>query len=120
MLISRGVPLLLAGDEVRRTQGGNNNAYCQDNETSWLDWSHLERHQEIFRFARDMIAFRDAHPVLSKEQFYTEAEIRWLNAAGGVPDWFAQVAEGLGIGSVLHTSCETTRAKLSTFVPASE
>ena len=58
LLISRGVPMLLGGDEFRRTQGGNNNAYCQDNETSWYDWTCLERHQEIYRFARGLIAFR--------------------------------------------------------------
>ncbi len=88
LLISRGVPMLLSGDEFRRTQGGNNNAYCQDNDTSWLDWTHLEQHQEIYRFACGMIAFRSAHPVLSKEQFYTDTQIRWLNPAGGLPDWF--------------------------------
>ena len=88
LLISRGVPMLLGGDEFRRTQGGNNNAYCQDNETSWIDWTHLEQHQEIYRFAHGMIAFRCAHPVLSKEEFYTDAEIQWLNPAGGLPDWF--------------------------------
>ncbi len=88
LLISRGVPMLLGGDEFRRTQGGNNNAYCQDNETSWVDWSQLEQHQEIYRFAHGMIAFRCAHPVLSKEQFYTDAEIQWRNPAGGLPDWF--------------------------------
>jgi len=87
LLISRGVPMLLAGDEVRRTQGGNNNAYCQDNETSWLDWTQLERYQEIYRFTRDMIAFRRAHPELRKEQFYTETDIRWLSESGGSPDW---------------------------------
>ena len=88
LLISRGVPMLLGGDEFRRTQGGNNNAYCQDNETSWLDWTGLERHQEIYRFVRGMIAFRRAHPVLSTERFYTDTEVRWLNSAGGLPDWF--------------------------------
>jgi glycogen operon protein len=88
LLISRGVPMLLGGDEFRRTQRGNNNAYCQDNETSWVDWTHLEQHQEIYRFAHGMIAFRCAHPVLSKEEFYTDAEIQWLNPAGGLPDWF--------------------------------
>jgi glycogen operon protein len=81
LLISRGVPMLLGGDESRRTQGGNNNAYCQDNETSWFDWTDFEQHQEIYRFACGMIAFRGAHPVLSKEQFYTDTEIRWLNPA---------------------------------------
>ena len=87
LLISRGVPMLLGGDEFRRTQGGNNNAYCQDNETSWIDWTCLERHQEIHRFVRGMIAFRRAHPILSKEQFYTDTVIRWFGPQGGLPNW---------------------------------
>ena len=87
LLISRGVPMLLAGDEFRRTQGGNNNAYCQDNETSWMDWSCLEKHREVFRFAHGMIAFRRAHPVLSQERFYTDAEIQWFAPQGGLPNW---------------------------------
>jgi isoamylase len=88
LLISRGVPMLLGGDEFRRTQGGNNNAYCQDNETSWCDWSYLEQHQEIFRFTRGLIAFRGAHPILSREAFYTDAEIQWFGPYGGLPNWF--------------------------------
>ena len=87
LLISRGVPMLLGGDEFRRTQGGNNNAYCQDNETSWVDWANLEQHQEIHRFAQGMIAFRRAHPILSKEQFYTDAEIQWFGSHGVLPNW---------------------------------
>ena len=87
LLVSRGVPMLLGGDEFRRTQGGNNNAYCLDNETSWIDWNNLEQHQEIYRFAQGMIAFRRAHPVLSKEQFYTDAEIQWFGPQGGLPKW---------------------------------
>jgi glycogen operon protein len=87
LLVSRGVPMLLGGDEFRRTQGGNNNAYCQDNETSWVDWTHLKQHQEIYRFAQGMMAFRRAHPILSKEQFYTDAEILWFNPQQGSPNW---------------------------------
>ena len=87
LLVSRGVPMLLSGDEFRRTQGGNNNAYCQDNKTSWIDWNNLEQHQEIYRFAQSMIAFRLAHPVLSQEQFYTDTEIHWYSPQGGSPDW---------------------------------
>ncbi|HVB98404.1 MAG TPA: glycogen debranching protein GlgX, partial [Candidatus Dormibacteraeota bacterium] len=87
LLISRGVPMLLGGDEFRRTQGGNNNAYCQDDETSWHDWTCLERHREIFRFTRGMIAFRRVHPVLSNERFYTDAEIDWFGPHGGLPNW---------------------------------
>jgi isoamylase len=87
LLISRGVPMLLGGDEFRRTQGGNNNAYCQDNETSWVDWTNLDKHQEIFRFAQGMIAFRRAHSVLSKEEFYTVADISWFSPQQGSPNW---------------------------------
>ena len=87
LLISRGVPMVLGGDEFRRTQGGNNNAYCQDNETSWHDWGRLKRHGDIFRFARGMIAFRRAHPVLSAKHFYTGTQIRWFGPDGEPPDW---------------------------------
>jgi glycogen operon protein len=58
LFVSHGVPMLLGGDEFRRTQDGNNNAYCQDNETSWHDWSLLEQNRDIYRFAEGMIAFR--------------------------------------------------------------
>jgi len=87
LFISRGVPMLLGGDECRRTQRGNNNAYCQDNETSWHDWSGLEQHREMFRFTRGMIAFRRAHPILSQEHFYTDAEIQWFSPHGDLPHW---------------------------------
>ena len=87
LFISRGIPMLLGGDEFRRTQRGNNNAYCQDNEMSWFDWSLLEKHKEIRRFARGMIAFRRAHPVLRKETFYTDADIRWFAPNSAPPNW---------------------------------
>jgi isoamylase len=87
LFISRGIPMLLGGDEFRRTQRGNNNAYCQDNEISWHDWTFLERHQDIYRFARGMIAFRRNHPVLSREAFYTEADLRWFSPEGTPPNW---------------------------------
>ena len=96
LMISRGVPMLLGGDEFRRTQGGNNNAYCQDNETSWHDWRCLERHREIFRFTRGMITFRRAHPVLSKEQFYTDGGIQWFSPHGGMPEWGDSRKNALG------------------------
>ena len=87
LFISRGIPMLLGGDEFRRTQRGNNNAYCQDNEVSWFDWSLLEKHKEIHRFTRGMIAFRRAHPVLRKEAFYTDADIKWFAPNGATPGW---------------------------------
>jgi pullulanase/glycogen debranching enzyme len=57
-LLSLGTPMLLMGDEVRRTQGGNNNAYCQDNEISWFDWTLLERHRDLHRFVKTLIGHR--------------------------------------------------------------
>jgi isoamylase len=87
LFVSRGVPMLLGGDEFRRTQRGNNNAYCQDNEVSWFDWSLLEMHKEIHRFTRGMIAFRRAHPVLRKEKFYTDDDIKWFAPSGATPHW---------------------------------
>jgi len=87
LLVSRGVPMLLAGDEFRRTQRGNNNAYCQDNEISWLDWRRMEQYPDIQRFTQGLIAFRGAHPVLRAEAFYTDADIRWHSPEGPVPNW---------------------------------
>jgi glycogen operon protein len=87
LFISHGVPMLLGGDEFRRTQRGNNNAYCQDNETSWCDWSSLDQHHDIYRFTRGMITFRRTHPILSTEHFYTDAEIHWFSPHGDLPHW---------------------------------
>jgi isoamylase len=87
LLLARGVPMLLGGDEFRRTQGGNNNAYCQDNETSWYNWEHLRQHSEIFRFTREMIALRKRHEILRHETFYTAQDIRWLSPDGTIPQW---------------------------------
>jgi glycogen operon protein len=90
LFISRGVPMLLGGDEFRRTQRGNNNAYCQDNEVSWFDWSLLEKHKETQRFTRGMIAFRRAHLVLRREDFYADEDIKWFAPNGATPDWADQ------------------------------
>lgn len=87
LFISRGVPMLLGGDEFRRTQNGNNNAYCQDNEISWYDWAKLDRNEDIHRFTREMIAFRLAHPVLQKAAFYTNDDVQWYTPEGGSPHW---------------------------------
>ena len=69
LLTSRGVPMLLAGDEFANTQFGNNNAYCQDNEISWLDWNLLSKNRELFSFVQKLISFRKAHPVLRTRSF---------------------------------------------------
>ena len=64
LLTSRGIPMILSGDEFANTQQGNNNAYCQDNEISWLNWSDLEKNRALFEYVQHLIAFRKAHPVL--------------------------------------------------------
>ena len=87
LFLSRGVPMLLAGDEFRRTQRGNTNAWCQDNTISWLDWDLARRHAGLVRFVRQLAAFRRAHPVLAAEHFYTSRDIDWLGPDGQAPDW---------------------------------
>ena len=87
LFMSRGVPMMLGGDEFRRTQGGNNNAYCQDNQVSWYDWNLVVQNRQIFRFIRELIAFRRRHRVLTAEHFYTGDDILWLGPDGGVPQW---------------------------------
>ena len=87
LFISRGVPLMLGGDEFGRTQGGNNNAYCQDNEVSWYNWELLEKNREIYRFTREMISFRKRNSIVREVKFYEGSEIAWFGADGGGPDW---------------------------------
>src|SRR4030095_15030127 len=69
LFVSQGVPMLCAGDEIGRTQGGNNNAYCQDNEISWLDWSVDDSRRGLLDFVRKLIALRRREPVLRRRQF---------------------------------------------------
>jgi glycogen operon protein len=68
VLLSLGCPMLVAGDEIGRTQGGNNNAYCQDNETSWLDWSNVD--EPLMEFTRGVIRLRSEQPVLRRRRFF--------------------------------------------------
>jgi pullulanase/glycogen debranching enzyme len=79
LLVSRGVPMLLGGDELGRTQGGNNNAYCQDNETSWLDWEGADH--DLLGFAARALALRRAHPAV-RSTAPGVAPIRWLRPDG--------------------------------------
>ena len=71
LFLSQGVPMILAGDEVLRSQGGNNNAYCQDNELSWFDWRLIETNRDMLRFVRELIALRKRHPSLRRPRFLT-------------------------------------------------
>jgi glycogen operon protein len=70
LLLSQGIPMLCHGDELGRTQRGNNNAYCQDNETSWVDWDLTEEQRALTAFTRRLIALRAAHPVLRRRRFF--------------------------------------------------
>src|SRR5205085_11486346 len=70
LFLSQGVPMLLAGDEFLRTQRGNNNAWCQDNAVSWVDWALAETNKSFLRFAREMIQFRKRHPALRRQTFF--------------------------------------------------
>jgi isoamylase len=79
LMLSAGTPMFRMGDEIMQTQGGNNNPYNQDNETSWLDWRRLEQNQEMFYFFKRMIAFRKTHPVLGRSTFWRD-NIRWFGA----------------------------------------
>jgi glycogen operon protein len=98
LFLSRGVPMLTAGDEFSRTQSGNNNAYCQDDEISWIDWSLLEANRELFEFTRQLIALRKKHPALCSEKFYTgEGDVEWLGEEGLTVDWQHDRALGMYI-----------------------
>jgi glycogen operon protein len=96
LLLSAGTPMWLMGDEVRRTQQGNNNAYCQDNELSWFDWTCLERHADVHRFVRLLLAFRRHRDVVGEEdkltltQLLQKTRIDWHGVALGCPDWSEQ------------------------------
>ena len=82
LILSQGTPMLLGGDEFGRTQHGNNNAWCQDNEISWFDWGLLEENAELFAFAQQLIVLRRAHPVFRRRQFLRGTE----EDGSGLPD----------------------------------
>jgi isoamylase len=97
LLLSLGTPMLLGGDEMRRTQRGNNNPWCQDNEISWYDWRLVSRHADLHRFCREVIAFRRGHPAFRRPTFYggssdprdagSPAGISWMTETGQPADW---------------------------------
>ena len=83
LFLSNGTAMFRAGDEFMQTQGGNNNPYNQDNETSWLDWRRQAANSDIFRFFKMMIAFRKAHPSLSRSRFWRD-DVRWYGVGPSV------------------------------------
>ncbi len=92
-LLALGVPMLLMGDEVRRTQLGNNNAYCQDNEIGWFDWTLLEEHNDIHRFVKHLIRFRRGLSIYKEErgmsliQLLLQSKLQWHGVELHKPDW---------------------------------
>ncbi len=108
LLCSQGVPMLLAGDELGHTQHGNNNAYCQDDDTSWLDWSRLAEEADFLEFARAVAGLRREHPVFRRRRFFRgpdsshdgPGDIAWLTPSGREmtsADWKTGYAKVLGV-----------------------
>jgi glycogen operon protein len=98
LLLSEGVPLLLGGDELGRSQGGNNNAYCQDNATSWVDWSLRGGAADLTEFAASLCRFRLRRPALLRRRFFQDGEIIWLQPDGApmtAADWAAPFARAV-------------------------
>jgi isoamylase len=132
LLLSRGVPMLLGGDEIRRTQGGNNNAYNQDNASSWVDWTLATRHRGMLRFVQRMIAFRKTHPALWQPVFYSGAvnerglpDIAWHGTILNSPGFddpqaraLACTIAGLGDSADLHVMMNMYWEPLDFEVPA--
>lgn len=95
LLTAVGTPMILGGDEFRRTQRGNNNAYCQDNELAWFDWTFAQKNKSLVDFTSRLIEFRKAHPCLSRTEFFGESEsekrngveVIWYDYDGRMPDW---------------------------------
>jgi glycogen operon protein len=96
LLLSQGVPMILAGDEFLRTQKGNNNAWCQDNDVSWLDWTLATRNADFLRFTREMIALRKRHPALRRRSFLRPGDVRWHGTEPNRPD-FAPTSRTLAL-----------------------
>src|SRR5437016_6250936 len=104
LMLSRGVPMILAGDEIRRTQMGNNNAYCQDNEISWMDWNLVDRNRQIFRFWKRMIEFRKKHSSLRSRYFFRGKlnergmpDVQWHGCHLNSPGWADPDARALAM-----------------------
>jgi len=95
LLLSEGVPMLLAGDEILSTQNGNNNGYCQDNDLTWIDWSLTKKNEDMLRFVQNMITLRKRHASLMRRRFLTGTviesrgikDITWHGAELGAPLW---------------------------------
>jgi glycogen operon protein len=98
LLFSQGVPMLTAGDEIGRTQGGNNNAYCHDNELSWLDWEHAD--DKLLEFVRTLVAMRKRHPAFRRRTYPKPEDVTWLTPRGAAMtqrQWEESSTQALGM-----------------------
>ena len=96
LLLSQGTPCILAGDEFGNTQDGNNNVYCQDNETAWLNWGRQKSYEDLFRFVKRLIALRKSNPVFHQRQ----ALLGLDRTACGIPD--VSLTWSLMTGSIMR------------------
>ncbi len=108
LVLSLGTPMILGGDELRRTQQGNNNAYCQDNELSWFDWNRLDRHGDVFDFFRQALEFRRYYGFW-KVTDYASLKIEWLGPNREKPEWDDSELRTLGV--VWHHSGKDPQAR---------
>jgi isoamylase len=132
LLLSTGAPMILMGDEARKSQNGNNNAYVQDNEISWFDWSLLEKHQDVHRFVKILIASRlrvdvsIEDPNISLNQFLTLAKFQWHGIKLNQPDWnseshsIALTARSLRARFAIHMMINAYWNELQFEVPAAK
>jgi glycogen operon protein len=100
LFLSQGVPMLLAGDELGRTQRGNNNAYCQDNDISWVDWQLDADKERLLAFTQELIQLRKRHPALRRRTYPKPSDVAWLTPQGGEMtegDWKLPFARCLGM-----------------------
>ncbi len=105
LFLSQGIPMLLAGDEVLRSQAGNNNAWCQDNPLGWFDWSLVESNRDMLRFVRGLIALRKRHPSLRRRRFLAgqpsqvadQPDVTWHGQSIGEPPWADPEAQVLAL-----------------------
>ncbi|MFW6093833.1 MAG: glycogen debranching protein GlgX [Pseudomonadota bacterium] len=122
LMLSQGVPMLLHGDELGRTQGGNNNAYCQDNEISWVNWDLDEHQAELLEYTRRLITLRHRHPSLRRRRWFQGRTIRgtpelaWIRPNGeemSESDWHEGFVKAVGIylnGNAIYTTDDRGRA----------
>jgi glycogen operon protein len=120
-MLSQGIPMMLGGDELGRTQAGNNNAYCQDNEISWFDWAKID--QGLLTFARRIMNFRNEHPVFRRRRWFQGrpgeegaiGDIAWFRPDGqemAEENWLDGDAKALAVflnGDALHEVTDTGR-----------